>query len=353
MKLRKLFIGLLVCWLVGSLTGCDKITSPGEVRGPKWKMYTTDNSPLVSNTINALTVYSGTTVWIATDAGANSITGESWQVVNDSLVYFTPLGASAKVNAITVGGSGEVWFGLAGGGVRKMKPFYPLSDKWQHYNSPVINTDFVYSLATHSSGDIYVGTSNGVSRFIPDKSDLSKGKWIKYSSKNSPLPDEQIRSIGINPFDNLIWFGTQSHGVVSYDGDLLWNIDSPSDVPFPIVSMTFASASTAWFGTFADWAYRYSIPTSEWTHVADSSNGTIALKDLFVNAVASTQKGVVWFGTNKGLTRFDGSTWQTLDTTNSPLQSEIIKALAVDVNNNLWIGTVHGLAVYNEEGILR
>lgn len=351
--MKKLFVGLLVCWLVCFLAGCDKITSSGEQRGPKWKMYTTANSPLLSDTINALTLDAGSKVWIATASGANSLNRESWQVVWDSLVFDTPIGASIRVNAITVGKQGEIWFGLAGGGIRKLNLSFPNGDRWRRYEAPVINTNFIYSMATDGAGNIWVGTSKGVSRFIPDKTDLNKGQWIQYYSTNSPLPDEQIRCTSVSPYDNLIWFGTQNHGVVSYDGDLLWNIDSPSDSPFPIVSIAFASINTSWFGTFADWTYRYSLTTLEWTQVKDSSNGISALKNPFVNAVAAGQKGVMWFGTNKGLTRYDGVNWSTLDTSNSPLPDDVIKALAVDVNNNLWIGTLHGLAIYNEEGILR
>ena len=329
---------------------CDQAIVPiSNPRGPKWVIYTRSNSPLVSDTINAIFVDFENTKWIATSSGANSYNAGRWQKFTDSLRYTTPFGRSWEVNAITVGADKSVWFGLAGGGIVKLNLFSSAGTRWKRYRAPVINSDFVYSLTTDNLGNIYVGTSSGVSRHIPNPTDPDAGLWYKYTSGNSPIPDEPIRSAGVNPYDNLLWFGTYSHGVVSFDGDLNWNVDTPSEQPFPIISLAFSIGSTIWFGTYADWAYRYSITTSEWTHIADSASGG-GLQGNFVNAVAVDRDGNVWFGTNKGLTQFNGSSYMTLTSSNAPLPSDTIKALSVDFNNNLWIGTVNGLAEYNEEG---
>jgi hypothetical protein len=55
-----------------------------------------------------------------------------------------------------------------------------------------------------------------------------------------------------------------------------------------------------------------------------------------------------------GLLMFNTSTeeWTFYDTTNSQLPSKDINSIAVDIRNNKWIGTVSGLALFNEAEII-
>ncbi len=338
--------------LVNLFVGCDEIQSPESKRGPVWIIYNTANSPLVSDTINSIFIEVSGTKWFATDNGANGLTSGGWLRFRDTLGYQTPLGSSWKVTSITVGTDQSLWFGLAGGGVKRYNLRDVRGDFWVTYQSPTINADYVYSIGTDNAGGIWVGTASGASRFIPSFSTPGDGTWYKYTSTNSPFPDEPIRSMRLGSIDNLMYFGTQGHGIVTYDGDLVCNIDSPSDQPFPIVSIAFSPPSSAWLGTFADWAYKYSLQTYEWTPTGDSSHGG-GLKDPFVNAVAVGQDGTIWFGTNKGLTSLTGTIWNTLSRTNSPLPSDTITALGFDGQNNLWIGTRNGLAEFNPQGTVR
>ncbi len=350
--MRNIYLISTVLLVIVSFIGCDQVTAPNsKPRGPVWVVYHSYNSQLLSDTINAIIIVNDTK-WIATDKGANSISSVGWQKYTDSLRYATPVGLSRKVNAITVGKDRSVWFGLAGGGVVRLNLYNSVGGRWKRYTTPDLNTDYVYALAVDILGDIYVGTSNGLSRFIPDNSNINGGRWLRYGSGNSPLPDEPIRCASLNPYDNLVWFGTSSHGIVSFDSDFYWNIDTPSETPFPIVAMAFSRYNAIWFGTYADWAYHYSTTTYEWTHVADSASGG-GLKGNFVNAVAIQYDGTVWFGTNKGLTQFNGTLWQTFTRESSLLPSDTVTSLSFDSKGNLWIGTPQGLAEYNAEGTIQ
>lgn len=342
---------ILIGFYLLMVTGCDTI-EPGPIqRGPAWIVYTQENSPLIYNDINAITIDGEGNKWFATDSGVSKLSRGSWERIDEMLEFETVFGVSRKVNAIAVAPDRSVWFGLGGGGVRRFNRYNP-GLTWTSFTTPALLSNLIYSIAADVSGNIWVGTFAGVSRFIPNAADPSVGIWKQYTSENSPLPDEPIRSIALNPNDYVIWFGTSSQGVVSFDGDFDWNIDAPSDLPFPILSMGFDYSNIAWFGTFADWVYRYSISTAEWTHYADSSRGG-GLAGNFVYAVAIDKKGVVWCGTNKGLTKFDGVNWKTYDKSNSPLPGDIVKALKFDVKENLWIGTTNGVAEFNELGIVK
>ncbi len=69
-----------------------------------------------------------------------------------------------------------------------------------------------------------------------------------------------------------------------------------------------------------------------------------------VLAVAQSKDGYLWIGTEDGLARFDGVRFTLFDKENtSQLESSGIRALLVDHQNNLWIGTNGGgLTRYND-----
>jgi len=63
-----------------------------------------------------------------------------------------------------------------------------------------------------------------------------------------------------------------------------------------------------------------------------------------VTAVAQTDDGYLWVGTEAGLARFDGLRFTTFRTTNTPaLGSHVIRALLAAHDGQLWIGTDVGL----------
>jgi len=70
------------------------------------------------------------------------------------------------------------------------------------------------------------------------------------------------------------------------------------------------------------------------------------LPQLSVLAIAQDKPGYLWFGTQAGLSRFDGVRFTNFDLDNTPdLPSTWIQALHTDREGRLWIGTPQGLAV--------
>ncbi|MCC7231723.1 MAG: hypothetical protein IT242_02170 [Bacteroidia bacterium] len=61
-------------------------------------------------------------------------------------------------------------------------------------------------------------------------------------------------------------------------------------------------------------------------------------------------QGFIWFGTEDGLNKYDGYTFQVykFDPSNSKsLSNNIVRSIFEDSKNNLWIGTDNGLNIYN------
>jgi ligand-binding sensor domain-containing protein/two-component sensor histidine kinase len=65
-----------------------------------------------------------------------------------------------------------------------------------------------------------------------------------------------------------------------------------------------------------------------------------------IRAIAQTQDGYLWLGTNEGLVRFDGYEFVTHTTDDGSLPNNVVTALAAGRSGALWIGTVDGLSRY-------
>lgn len=346
---------LLIAAVSPALIGCAGETTapnPGP-RGPVWVVFNKESNGIVSDSVNAFAQDVDGGIWLGTDNGASKFLQGSWANYQKPLEFtiYTPLGSfiSRKVNAITVGKDATVWFGTAGGGILRFNP-NGAGSTWTQYIAPSLPSAFVLSLTTDNNGYIWVGTSEGACEFIPSQSNTTPlaGSWRELT-RGSPIPAEPIYSVAFNPNDNTIWFGTFSQGIVWYDGDQVWNIDQPRDVPYPIYSLAFGASNVAWIGTFGDWAYKYTVGTGQWVHYTDTTSaGT--LPSSMVYAIASDYHGVTWFGTALGLTKFDGKQWSTFTHANSQLPGDVVRALTVDSKGNLWIGTTNGVAVYNVAG---
>jgi len=79
------------------------------------------------------------------------------------------------------------------------------------------------------------------------------------------------------------------------------------------------------------------------------NNENSGLPDNSIKALAVDNQNNLWVGMfHNGVIRFDGGSCTMYNTQNSDLPSDEIRSLAVDCNNNVWIGTDNGLAKYDD-----
>lgn len=144
-------------------------------------------------------------------------------------------------------------------------------------------------------------------------------RWFKFTSTNSDLktPDNDIRSVAIDSHGHA-WFGTWV-----YSGNCL-----SCDAPY-MDAAVFRYDGTTW--------QKWVFPREGW-----------------VSALAIDPAGRVWAGTSQGdpdpdlrsggLRFFDGVTWSTRIGYTDGLVAEDIHAIAVDPNGLVWVGTNAGVS---------
>jgi signal transduction histidine kinase/ligand-binding sensor domain-containing protein/DNA-binding response OmpR family regulator len=76
------------------------------------------------------------------------------------------------------------------------------------------------------------------------------------------------------------------------------------------------------------------------------------LSNQFVRCILKDSKGFMWFGTQNGLTRYDGVNFVVYENStedSTSLSYNNITAIFEDKNKNLWVSTFLGLNLYNRE----
>ena len=79
-------------------------------------------------------------------------------------------------------------------------------------------------------------------------------------------------------------------------------------------------------------------------------NNTNGLPTAEANAIAETSEGFIWIGSYSGLIRYDGNTFERLDSTKGIAS---VVSLFVDSKDRLWVGTNDSGVAVMEKGEFR
>jgi hypothetical protein len=124
-----------------------------------------------------------------------------------------------SVNAIAIDKSGEIWVGtndgvavffnpesvFDGNGVDASTPIFE--------NRPLLREEFVTAIEVDAANRKWIGTNNGVWLFSPDGTEVI----ANFKTDNSPLLSNQIVDIEIHDLTGEVFFAT-ANGIISYRG---------------------------------------------------------------------------------------------------------------------------------------
>ena len=310
----------------------------------------------------------GDTLWMGTSMGVIKYDTTS---IDDYTVYDnrnTLL--SNGIFSISIGPNDKVWFGTYGGGLSILA-----AGEWVNINTPQgLNDAFVYDLK-FTNTSMWVATWSGVNRIQGDP--LIHDSWTSFTveSTNGGLIDNWVYAIEIDE-NNNIWFGTEgglslfngkqwknwnhknglgaSYEIVEHDNRLatdsfkgshhsnqvinLPNTENVSYRPNYIVSMRLDQSNRLWIGT---WGGGLSMFDPE-TQVFRNYTVQHGLPGNYILAIHEGSDDNLWIGSNKGLSKFDGTTFLNYSQTNG-LISDYVFSIEFDNDSFLWIGGHHGM----------
>ena len=166
--------------------------------------------------------------------------------------------------------------------------------------------------------------------------DAASGARLPFTASFPNVPVRKIIKDG-----NRLLFATDGAGVVVYDleSSRISDLYTSNDTDYGLCANTVSdilidSNDILWVTTTTD-GICYSDPAHrppQWIrHVAGVSN---SLSSSHVNSVMEDSSGRIWFGTNKGLCRWENGKWRNF---NIP-GADVILMTVEDGNGTVWVG---------------
>jgi ligand-binding sensor domain-containing protein len=356
-----------------------------------WNVYNSSNSPLVNDKVLAVASDHDSGMWFGTAAGLSHMQGSEWSTY---FVGNTDAGAdSPPIFAVAASSDETTWIGTFRQGLYQLQ-----AGTWvpQATNSSGYPGNNAYSLAEDASGTVWAGLSEGLARY-------KQGQWILFDNTNSPLPSSAMAlavdndgetlwvgtpkglaryredtwqvydttnsglpSLDVNDVivdqSNRVWVAT-SAGLSVFDGTS-WQTFTRSNSPLPsnrICSLALDSEANLWIGVLTDWVDSDYVPgglvkyDGQTFEVFTTKNSGLPVDHVLGLVVDESDH--VWVATGSpdgpayqdqgGLSRFDGSSWYTFTSENSPLPNNYVEAVTSDKHGSVWVGTYQGLAKYD------
>ncbi len=214
---------------------------------------------------------------------------------------------------------------------------------WYQYSvqTAPLPTNMVSALAWDHSGEMLMGTENGIAVWKPSK-DLPwelGSDWLQ--PNNSPLPMGRILNI-YSDFNQTWWIGTLN-GLVRFDGQS-WQTFITEDTGLSrqeIHDIAQDSDGHIWIttmGGIAEWnGTNWAAYNTSNSRILDDSAFSIVIQPL-------SDGDRIWIGSLKGVSRFQVNTneWTTYDFSNIYLGWGGVIDLMIDQNQTVWAASLGG-----------
>lgn len=300
------------------------------------EQYTINNSPLPTNVISCL-VWNATNqiLWIGTEEGLASYrpTTQQWEVytMNNSDL------PDNTIRSLAIDAQQRLWIGTLSGGLANFD-----GQIWRIFDQS--NSDlpdnFIHSIHITPDQNMWIGSTGGATHINPNGSMTTYYISIPAVTLNN-VTDTYVQT------DGTVWFTTINAGLVQMSTG---NFSSFTATTSPLTDNTNLAicatnnGETLWLASpFAGW--NAFTPPNTW-HSYNTINSNIA-SNFFQDIVANNAGQILGGSTNAGVVIFtpQDNTWTTISSSNSTLLNDDVRALALQNDSVIWVGTAGGLAL--------
>lgn len=319
-------------WLLAAIVAGAPLTGQAaEELASLWTAFTVEDGLRSGNILSILVAQDGA-LWFGTDAGAGRYDG-SWRWLSEA--DGLPPG---KVRAIVQTADGTLWFATSAG-LASLVPGSPCCDRWTVGRG--LPADDVLSLTAApaaTTGDGYAGVWAGTAR------------GLVYVDAQQVRPEDAVPSLGISALafvaDGRLLAGVQGRGVWQRDLEGRWQeLDGTALLQGDVYTLLPEPDGTLWAGTANGLMVRRPGGTWERFPLAEGNNLSQVL------AVVRDPHGGLWAATDQGVyydpdAAIGGLPVSHIRAQPGGLMNDYVRALALDRDNALWLGTIAGINRY-------
>ncbi len=232
-----------------------------------------------------------------------------------------------------------LWIGNLTGLVRINKATQERSF-YNKTNSPIPD-ETVNDIVIEPSGAVWIATgswllenSGGLARF-------DGMNWQVFSTENSELPVNYVTSLALDN-SGVLWMGTYEGGAVSFNGTdwQIFNADNSAIPNDKVNDLTFDDNAVLWMATDGGLV---KVEGDVWTVFGSQTYGLYALTSISVTA-----NGHIWMGSWNGIFHYNGSFFTNYNVSNSPIPQNYVETIYADDAGLVWMGcNMEGLCTYD------
>ena len=149
----------------------------------------------------------------------------------------------------------------------------------------------------------------------------------------------------IDTYDGYLWFGTQN-GLSVFNGANWYNFTTSDGLIDNTIQAIHVSSSGVWLGT--DFGVSYvDLPTLFSGGIIISYTTADGLGNNVIKCINKDSDGNIWFGTNSGVSKFDGNNWFSLGTSDGLPFGGVVD-IDQGSNGDIYLSTgLGGLFIYD------
>lgn len=307
---------------VSSGFGISVLTADGA------RFYDKNNTPLETNQINVMVSDAAGAVWLGTRDKVYKIAGEEWTIYSPSYVLASNF-PHGEITSLAFTNDGALWIGSDQGQLCKFDPIIINCDPFFAETDSGIHSA-VTGLTLDNLGRLYVATAGDGVRLYDGED------WRTFVVAEDRLVSNRVRAITQDQLGYL-WLATDG-GLQQVDPtDFKAQRFFAGQPAYPglndIVALIADPTAGIWLGG-REGAY---FDGELWLTFGE----TDGLVDNRVRALAIDDQQRTWFGTQRGLSIWNGDSFFNLGATDG-LPGEVINTLLAD-DASVWIGSNRGL----------
>ena len=282
-------------------------------------------------------------IWIGTRDGLNRFDGIDYKIFkhefDDSLSI-----SNNQINCIYETSGDELWIGTANG----VNKFDPVTESFTKFisstDSADISDNYIWTICEDSEKNIWIGTSSGMNIYSDKTGILSKIYFNKELSDNS-----NTIIVVFKDTKNRMWVGTRNGLYLKKDDGFVRHyldkaVEARTD-RFEIRDVCESVNGSLWVGTEGFGLYKVNLFNEAGNTNLTTSNSK--LNSDIIRKITSIGESEIWLGTLDGLNILDINTSEIKKVTYSDdnpegLSNNSVRDILEDNQGGIWVATYAG-----------
>nr|WP_320037922.1 two-component regulator propeller domain-containing protein [uncultured Bacteroides sp.] len=219
-----------------------------------------------------------------------------------------------------------------------------------------LSNNNVVSITQDKLGFLWFATEEGLNKFNGSRFI----NYYKYSTQSPSISGNELNRVYADKVDSIIWIATQRSGLNAYNyNNNTFTVykknpaDKSSLITNDVTSVTNAADGNLWISTYYRGVDYFDKKTKKFTHYNKSTLSGLTNENVWT-VMEDNDRNLFIGHVNEGLSILSLRNKRVRNFKNNPqdptsIPGNEVRCIFRDSNNNIWVGTNSGLALFNPD----